>query len=90
MGDRINQADRRSDALSARVDARFGAIDRRFDAVDTRFDLLEARLDDWRNEAAQVTQERRAAGARLALTALVVGALFNLALVVGLYAALDS
>lgn len=44
MGDRINQTDRRSDALSARVDSRLRALDRRLDAIEARFDAIEAHL----------------------------------------------
>lgn len=46
MGDHINQADRRSDALSARVDARLRSMDRRFDTIESRLDVLTpARCD---------------------------------------------
>lgn len=49
MTDRINQADRRADAMAARFDARFRTIDRRFDTVDDRFDRSDARLTDTRD-----------------------------------------
>lgn len=45
MGDRVNQADRRNDALSARVEARMRSMDRRFDTIDIRLDVLAAQLD---------------------------------------------
>jgi len=44
MGDRINQTDRRNDALSARIDSRLRALDRRLDAIEARFDAIEAHL----------------------------------------------
>lgn len=49
MTDRINQADRRADAMSARIDARFRTVDRRFDSVDDRLDRSDARLTDTRD-----------------------------------------
>ncbi|HEY8545457.1 MAG TPA: hypothetical protein VIL36_10435 [Acidimicrobiales bacterium] len=47
--DRVNQADRRADALSARVDARLRTIDQRFDAIDQRLDTYDARMADTRD-----------------------------------------
>jgi len=46
MGDRINQNDRRSDALSARIDSRLRSMDRRFDGLETHLDTTDARMQD--------------------------------------------
>lgn len=46
MGDRVNQADRRNDALSARVESRHKAFDRRFDAVDYQIEQAKGELRD--------------------------------------------
>jgi len=50
MGDRINQTERRTDALAARIDSRMRSIDRRFDGVESRLDSTDARV--------QQTQDR--------------------------------
>ena len=44
MGDRLNQTDRRSDALSARLDSRLRGLDRRLDSVEARLDAIETHL----------------------------------------------
>ena len=49
MGDRINQSERRSDALSARIDSRLRSIDRRFDGVENRLDHADDRLQETRD-----------------------------------------
>jgi len=45
MGDRVNQSERRSDALSARIDSRLRSIDSRLRSIDRRFDGVGNRLD---------------------------------------------
>jgi hypothetical protein len=49
ISDRVNQSDRRTDALSSRVDARLRTIDQRFDAIDLRFDASEKGMADTRD-----------------------------------------
>ena len=40
FGDRVNQTDRRFDALSARIDSRMRAVDGRFTSIELRLDAV--------------------------------------------------
>lgn len=67
MGDRINQNDRRSDALSARIDSRLRSMDRRFDAVETRLDTTDARVQDTRDRVLDEVKASRRQQNRMTL-----------------------
>ena len=86
-GDRINQSERRADALSARVDSRFRATDRRFDALDVRLEVLDARIVEWRNEAAALMAENRAAMVKATVWGVASTVLINALLIGGTFLA---
>jgi hypothetical protein len=70
MGDRINQTDRRCDALSARIDSRLRSMDRRFDTVETRLDTTDIHLQDTRDRVLDEVKSARRQQAKMTMLGL--------------------